>query len=115
MDNKKRGNAGEDLACRFLERNGYKILERNKHYSRFCEIAIIAQYKKTVVFVEVKTRTTAAFGTPAEAITKTKYEHIKQGVQYYLVEHKVKDFRIDVIGITLKPEIKIEHLKNVYL
>ena len=115
MDNKKRGNAGEDLACRFLERNGYKILERNKHYSRFCEIDIIAQYKKTVVFVEVKTRTTAAFGTPAEAITKTKYEHIKQGVQYYLVEHKVKDFRIDIIGITLKPEIKIEHLKNIYL
>ena len=114
MDNKKVGNAGEDLACRYLEKNGYKILERNKHYSRFCEIDIIAQYKKTIVFVEVKTRKTSAFGTPAEAITKTKYEHIKQGVQHYLTEHKVKDFRIDVIGITLKPEMKIKHLKNVF-
>lgn len=114
MDNKKVGNAGEDLACRYLEKNGYKILERNKHYSRFCEIDIIAQYKKTIVFVEVKTRKTSAFGTPAEAITKTKYEHIKQGVQHYLTGHKVKDFRIDVIGITLKPEMKIEHLKNVF-
>ena len=114
MDNKKVGNAGEDLACRYLEKNGYKILERNKHYSRFCEIDIIAQYKKTIVFVEVKTRKTSAFGTPAEAITKTKYEYIKQGVQHYLTEHKVKDFRIDVIGITLKPEMKIEHLKNVF-
>lgn len=114
MDNKKVGNAGENLACRYLEKNGYKILERNKHYSRFCEIDIIAQYKKTIVFVEVKTRKTSAFGTPAEAITKTKYEHIKQGAQHYLTEHKVKDFRIDVIGITLKPEMKIEHLKNVF-
>lgn len=115
MNNKKIGNAGEDLACRYLEKNGYKILERNKHYSRFCEIDIIAEYKNTVVFVEVKTRKTNSFGTPVEAITKTKFEHIKQGVQYYLTEHKVKDFRIDVVGITLKPEIKIEHLKNVYL
>lgn len=115
MNNKKIGNAGEDLACRYLEKNGYKILERNKHYSRFCEIDIIAEYKNTVVFIEVKTRKTNLFGAPAEAITKTKFEHIKQGVQYYLTEHKVKDFRIDVVGITLKPEIKIEHLKNVYL
>ena len=48
-----------------------------------------------------------------EAITHTKYENIKKGVQYYLAEHKIKDYRIDVVGITLKPEIKIEHLKNV--
>lgn len=115
MNNRKFGNAGEDLACRYLEKNGYKILERNKHYSRFCEIDIIAQYKKTIVFVEVKTRKTNNFGTPFEAITKTKYDNIKQGIQFYLSENKIKDFRIDVIGITLKPEIKIEHLKNVYL
>ena len=122
MDNRKLGNAGEDLACRYLEKNGYKILERNKHYSRFCEIDIIAQYKNTVVFVEVKTRKTNAYGTPMEAITHTKYENIKKGVQYYLAEHKIKDYRIDVVGITLKPEIKIEkpeikieHLKNVSL
>ena len=57
----------------------------------------------------------STFGIPAEAISQTKFEHIKQGVQYYIEEHKIKDFRIDVIGITLKPEIKIEHLKNVYL
>lgn len=113
MINKKIGNAGEDLACRYLEKQGYKILERNKHYSRFCEIDIIAQYKSTTIFVEVKTRKTDAFGTPQDAITKTKYENIKKGVQFYLSENKVKDFRIDAICITLKPEIKIEHMKNI--
>lgn len=115
MNNRKFGDAGEDLACRYLEKNGYKILERNKHYSRFCEIDIIAKYKNTVVFVEVKTRKTNAYGTPVEAITRTKYENIRKGVQYYLAENMVKDYRIDVVGITLKPELKIEHLKNVSL
>ncbi len=115
MNNRKFGNAGEDRACRYLEKQGYKILERNKHYSRFCELDIIAQYKNTTVFVEVKTRKTDNFGVPFEAITKTKFENLKKGVQFYLSENKIKDYRIDVIGITLKPEIKIEHLKNVYL
>lgn len=115
MTNKTTGNAGEDLACRYLEKNGYEILERNKHYSRFCEIDIIAKHKNTVVFVEVKTRRTNAYGTPLEAITQTKYENICKGVQYYIVENKVKSYRIDVIGITLKPELKINHLKNVSL
>lgn len=113
MDNKKFGNAGEDLACRYLQKQGYEILERNKHYSRFCELDIIAKHKNTVVFVEVKTRKTDAFGVPAEAITKTKLENIRKGVQFYLSENKVKNFRIDAICITLKPEIKIEHLKNI--
>lgn len=113
MNNRKFGDAGEDLACRYLLKNGYEILERNKHYSRFCEIDIIAKYKKTIVFVEVKTRKTNAYGTPAEAITRTKYENIRKGVQYYLSENKVKDYRIDVVGITLKPELIIKHLKNI--
>lgn len=113
MNNRKFGDAGEDLACRYLQKQGYEILERNKHYSRFCELDIIAKYKRTIVFVEVKTRKTNAFGTPSEAITKTKYENIKKGVQFYLSENKVKDYRIDAICITLKPEIKIEHLKNI--
>lgn len=115
MNNRKFGDAGEDLACRYLEKQGYEILERNKHYSRFCELDIIAKQKNTVVFVEVKTRKTADFGTPFEAVTKAKYENLKRGVQFYLAENKVKDYRVDVIGITLKPEIKIEHLKNVYI
>ncbi|MBR6098174.1 YraN family protein [bacterium] len=113
MDKKTLGNAGEDLACRYLEKNGYKILERNVRYSRFCELDIVAQLKDTTVFVEVKTRSTDVCGTPIEAVTKSKYENIKKGVYFYLENHKVKKYRIDVIGITLKPEMKIEHFRNI--
>lgn len=115
MNNKALGNNGEDIACSYLTKNGYKILERNKHISNRCEIDIIAQYKNKVIFVEVKTRKSNAFGTPFEAITKQKYENMKLGAISYSIENKIKDFRIDVVGITLKPEIKIEHLKNINL
>lgn len=113
MNNREFGNKGEDLACEYLIKNGYEILERNKHFSKLCEIDIIAKIKNKYVFVEVKTRKTNAYGTPMEAITKTKYNNIKTGVLSYLQENKIKDYRIDVIGITLYPELKIEHLKNV--
>ncbi len=113
MNNRKFGDFGEDLACRYLQKQGYEILERNKHYSRFCEIDVIAKYKDTIVFVEVKTRKTDNFGAPMEAVTASKYANIRKGVQFYLSENKVKKYRIDVIGIILKPEVKIEHLKNI--
>lgn len=115
MNNRDFGNKGEDLACEYLLKNGYKILERNKHFSKLCEIDIIAQYKKKTVFIEVKTRKNSAYGSPMEAITKTKYNNIKTGVLSYLQENKIKDYQIDAIGITLEPEINIVHLKNVSL
>ena len=114
MNNREFGSRGEDLACEYLIKNGYEILERNKHYSKYCEIEIIAKYKDTVIFVEVKTRKNDSFGTPVEAITKNKYNNIKTGVLSYLQEHSnVKNYRIDVIGIILYPVLKIQHLKNI--
>lgn len=109
------GKRGEDIAADYLKKQGYKILERNKHFSKNCEIDIIAQDKKTLVFAEVKTRTTTNFGHPLEAITKTKYNNIKTGLFMYLQENNIKDmaFRIDAISIILKPEIQIQHLKNI--
>ena len=113
MNNREFGTKGEDLACEYLKKNGYEILERNKHFSKLCEVDIIAKYKNKIVFVEVKTRKTDSFGTPLEAITKTKYQNIKTGVLTYVQEHNIKDYQIDAIGITIYPELKIEHLKNV--
>ena len=114
MDNKTIGNQGEKLAQEYLLKKGYKILETNKRFSRYCEIDIIAQDKETLVFCEVKTRRTTICGSPFEAITKTKYQNIKKGIFFYLQEFpKFKKFRVDAIAIVLEPKIDIKHLKNV--
>lgn len=116
MSNISIGKKGEEIACRYLLNKGYKILETNKRFSRLCEIDIIALDKKVLVFVEVKTRKTNICGSPAEAITKIKYQHIKTGLYSYIREHpEYKNYRIDAVAITLNPELTIQHLKNIYL
>lgn len=114
MTNISIGKNGEEIAVKYLEGKGYKILETNRRFSKLCEIDIIALDKNTLVFAEVKTRKTDICGHPLEAITKSKYNHIKQGLFLYLQENpQYKKFRIDAVSILLKPELKIEHLKNI--
>ena len=114
MDNKQLGQNGEDIACEYLKKQGYKVLERNVRFSRECELDIIALDKKTLVVVEVKTRKTNSLGSPLEAITKIKLQNIRKGLMYYLSEHKeYKNYRIDVLSIVLTPQIEIQHLKNI--
>lgn len=113
MDRKKLGNAGEDLACQYLTRNGYEIIERNKSYPKICEIDIIAKKKNKFYFVEVKTRKTDAFGIPSEAVDEKKVAKIRKGVFLFKEERPFKEWQIDIIAITLKPELKIEHFRNI--
>lgn len=115
MNNKQVGQKGEELALEYLKNHGYEIIETNKRFSRFCEIDIIAKENDTLVFVEVKTRSSDFCGSPLEAITKTKYENIKTGLFTYLQETNVKykNFRIDAVSIILRPKTDIKHLKNI--
>lgn len=114
MSNQSIGKNGEEIARVYLEKKGYKILETNKRFSKLCEIDIIALEKEILVFVEVKTRKTDICGHPFEAVTKTKYNHIKQGLFMYLKENpQYKKYRIDAVSVLLKPEVKVEHLKNI--
>lgn len=111
------GLLGEDLAIKFLKKNGYKILERNFR-SKLGEVDIVAQDKDTLVFVEVKTRWSEKFGLPEEAITPWKIKSIIKTGQYFKLLHpELPDsLRIDVVVIELdgKGELKrIEILKNV--
>jgi len=113
--NRETGVKGEKLAQEYLVKKGYKIIEINKRFSNLCEIDIIAQDRDELVFVEVKTRTSDFCGSGLEAITKTKYGHIKIGLFTYLqeVKNKYKKFRIDAISVILTPSVKINHLKNI--
>ncbi len=108
---------GEDKACEFLKEKGYKIIERNfrKGYG---EIDIIAVKDKTLVFVEVKTRTSNAYGTPLEQITYHKLKTLIKTAQFYKVLNpKLPDeMRIDAVSVTLdnlKNSSNIEHIENI--
>ncbi len=114
MDNVTTGRKGEQIALEYLKKQGFKILETNKHFSRFCEVDIIALDRDTLVFAEVKTRSSERYGIPLEAITKEKYNNIRKGLYMYLQENpKYKKYRIDAISILLKPKLEIKHLKNI--
>ena len=109
MTNKIIGKYGEDLACDFLTKKGYEILERNFRFSKLAEIDIIAHKKDVLHFVEVKTRTQKFFGSPQEAVTPSKLKQIYSCAMFYLQnsKKKYKSYQIDVIGIELnKNEIK---------
>lgn len=107
------GQKGEDIAAEFLQKLGYTILDRNVHFSRNCEIDIIAKDKNTTVFVEVKTRKTLNYGHPFEAITKQKLSKIITGIYTYLQQNNIKNYRIDAISVIGIKDPKIEHLKNI--
>lgn len=94
-------------------KKGYEIIGRNVHFSRNCEIDIIAREKDTVVFVEVKTRKTLNFGHPFEAINRVKLQKISTGALTYIQDKKLKKFRIDGIAVIGLNNPKIEHLKNL--
>ena len=114
MDNVTTGRKGEQIALEYLKKQGFKILETNKHFSRFCEVDIIALDRDTLVFAEVKTRSSERYGIPLEAITKEKYNNIRKGLYMYLQENpKYKKYRIDAISILLKPKLEIKQLKNI--
>ena len=118
MFNKKNievGQKGEDLACEFLKNAGYKIVERNWHYSKNAEIDIIALDKNCLVFVEVKARTNLNYGHPFEAISQSKIEKIRMAISAYLkiTDIKHKDYRFDGIAIIGLKNPIIEHLKNL--
>lgn len=117
-DKKKLGALGEDLACQFLRKKGYKIIERNFR-KNIGEIDIIAQLKreKLLVFFEVKTKTDDQFGQPQEAVDFFKQRRLLRIVYTYLNQKGIDaDFQIDVLAVELdypKGKAKIKHFKNV--
>ena len=84
--NKISGQCGEDAAAEFLKKKKYKIIERN-YKNKIGEIDIIARTKTDLVFVEVKTRSSEKFGTPAEAVTYYKKQKIVNTARYYLMKN----------------------------
>jgi putative endonuclease len=112
------GRRGEEAAARFLKRLGYKILARGRRLAPG-ELDLVALDGRTIVFVEVKTRTTADVGHPAEAVDAVKQRKLTRLAVTFLKRHGLLEFpaRFDVVAITW-PEGRgrpvIEHFKNAF-
>jgi len=107
---------GEEIATQFLTKKGYRIIDRNfrKGYG---EIDIVAVYNNVLVFVEVKTRTTALYGGAIEAISYSKLKKLTRTCEYYKLLHPKlpEQMRIDAILIDLENnDVKnIQHIENI--
>jgi len=116
MQEKELGKKGEEVALRFLKKKGYKIIQQN-YVCEMGEMDIIAREKDTLVFVEVKTRTSMAFGPPQLAVNSTKQMQLSKVALYFLKEKRLEDIkaRFDVVAILVRPKgEEIELIKDAF-
>jgi putative endonuclease len=102
----RRGARGEKEACRFLRRNGYKVLYRNFRSRGAGEIDVVCRDGETLVFVEVKTRRNEEFGRPMEAVGREKQMRVSKGGLAWLrlLDNPDVVFRFDVVEVFLPEE-----------
>jgi putative endonuclease len=105
---RRTGVRGETYAYWYLRRNGYVMIARNfTNRGMKGEIDLVGYDGATVAFVEVKTRTTARgeFGTPEEAVTHEKQQHLSRMARQFLREYRTGDapFRFDILAIEAPP------------
>ncbi len=110
----KRGAAGEEQAAAFLEARGFSVRARNWRYKRG-EIDIIAEQGAWLIFVEVKTRSSLAFGFPEQFVNEKKRKMVLTTAAHYLQECNWQgQVRYDVIAVTLQPAVSIAHFEDAF-
>jgi putative endonuclease len=97
----QKGKCGESIAVAFLREKGLEILDQNVR-SPLGEIDVVARHGPTVVFVEVKSKHTARFGLPQEAVTPMKQKRLTRLAQWYLKRHRLEgqSARFDVVAVS---------------
>jgi len=97
------GRRGEGIAAQYLRRRGYKVLHHNYRAPKGGEVDLVCRDRDILVFVEVKTRTSEAFGTPAEAVTTSKQHLIARGALAWLKLLGNPDihFRFDIVEVRI--------------
>ena len=111
------GKRGEAIAARYLWGAGYEIVERNWR-CRLGEIDLVARDGDELVFVEVKTRSSVAFGHPLEAITLQKLARLRRLAAAWCEAHPGRHagIRIDAVAVIAprRGEFEIDHLRRVF-
>ena len=116
------GKIGEDLARKYLEKEGFKILEQN-YKTKYAEIDLVAEKsagflkQKTLVFVEVRTKVGEQWGSPEDTMNKAKLWKVLQNAKSYTAFKKWDGpARIDAICIVLKNDfsvVRLTHHENI--
>jgi putative endonuclease len=112
---KSKGDEGEERAARFLMDKGFEILFTQWKFYRY-EIDIIASNEVNIVFVEVKTRYSSAFGMPWEAVNQSKRKRICQSADAFLqtIDTELEP-RFDIISIIIQGQnVTIEHIEDAF-
>lgn len=112
----KTGWIGEEIASRYLEEKGYKILERNYTKSKL-EADIIAQKGEYIVFIEVKTRNAGSLISARNSVNKKKQSNIISLANNYILYNKIELYaRFDIIAIEINEnkDYSIEHIEDAY-
>ncbi len=110
------GKLGEEIAVTYLQDLGYKILNTNWRCAR-AEIDIIADLNGTIVFVEVKTRSSVDFGQPEEFVSFKKEQHLEFASSVYIdMKNHQGEIRFDIIAIVFENEhlYKINHIEDAF-
>ena len=109
-----RGKSGEDLAVKYLDMHGYRVLDRN-YTTDIGEVDIFATDEKTLIAVEVKSRLSLEYGTPAEAVGHGKVKKISQITSQYIKQFRLFDVpvRFDVIEVYLQDKT-VNHIQNAF-
>ncbi len=110
------GRWGEEEAARFLARCGMKIVARNVR-TPVGEIDLVARKGRTLAFIEVKTRRGLGFGTPQEAVGRTKQRQILRAAQWYMADGKARGLqpRFDVVAVhAVAGRAEIEHIEDAF-
>ncbi|WP_219417839.1 YraN family protein [Pseudonocardia nigra] len=111
------GRRGEDLAARYLERQGLVVLSRNWR-CRHGELDVVATDAWQLVVCEVKTRSGTRFGGPAEAVDRRKAARIRRVTQAWLAAHHVRwcEIRFDVLAVVAEPHgpVTVQHFEAAF-
>lgn len=111
------GKAGEEVALKYLKRKKFKIIKKGFRLYKG-EIDVIAYDRKTLVFIEVKTRRSRSFGLPEESVTTAKQRQIKKIAQGFVAFNNLENVecRFDVISLIFKKNdgYFIRHFKDAF-
>ena len=109
------GQKGEDAACRYLLKNGYRIIARNWKSGKK-ELDIVALYNDELIIIEVKTRRNYKYGNPEDAVSQRKIRRIIASADAYLKLYHIDcNVRFDIIAIIGEKEpFNINHIINAF-